>query len=118
LDSHTTGDGILSALKLLEVMIETDKSLSSLAAVMQIYPQVLKNVNLPASYPDLMRNKMVVDTIQIIEDKLGDKGRVLIRYSGTQPLLRVMVEGPDQGLIDEYCVLICESIKTVLKDEL
>ncbi len=118
LDSHTTGDGMLSALKLLEVMIETNESLSSLAAVMQVYPQVLKNVNLPVSCPDLMQNKIVVDTIQTIKDKLRDKGRVLIRYSGTQPLLRVMVEGPDQGLIDEYCLLICKSMNAVLKEEL
>ncbi|MBU0462083.1 MAG: phosphoglucosamine mutase, partial [Proteobacteria bacterium] len=118
LDVHTTGDGMLSALKLLEVMIETNESLSSLASIMKVYPQVLKNVEVPASSPDLMRNKLVVDTIKNIENNLNDKGRVLIRYSGTQPLLRVMVEGPDQDLIEKYCLSICNSIKSVLKDKL
>lgn len=114
LDSHTTGDGMLSALKLLEVMTETNESLSSLSSVMKVYPQVLKNVEIPASCPDLMQNKLVVDTIKKIEGNLGDKGRVLIRYSGTQPLLRVMVEGPDQALIEKYCLAICDSIKAAL----
>ena len=117
LDVHTTGDGMLSALKLLEVMIETNESLSSLASIMKVYPQVLKNVEVPESSPDLIKNKLVADTIQNIENKLNDKGRVLIRYSGTQPLLRVMVEGPDQDLIEKYCLAICNSIKSVLKDK-
>ena len=117
LDVHTTGDGMLSALKLLEVMIETNESLSSLASIMKVYPQVLKNVEVPESSPDLIKNKLVADTIQNIENKLNDKGRVLIRYSGTQPLLRVMVEGPDQDLIETYCLSICDSIKSVLKDK-
>jgi phosphoglucosamine mutase len=118
LDVHTTGDGMLSALKLLEVMIETKESLSSLAAVMTVYPQVLKNVEVPKSCQDLMENKLIADTIKAVEHKLDGRGRVLIRYSGTQPLLRVMVEGPDQGLIDQYCISICDSIKAVIKDEL
>ena len=118
LDSHTTGDGMLSALKLLEVMIETNESLSSLSSVMKVYPQVLKNVEIPLSCPDLMQNNLIVDTIKEVEGNLGDKGRVLIRYSGTQPLLRVMVEGPDQALIETYCLAICDSIKAVLKNKL
>jgi len=116
LDSHSTGDGMLSALKLLEVMIETNESLSSLTSVMTVYPQVLKNVAVPMDGQNIMEIGSVVDTIKKIEHKLEEKGRVLIRYSGTQPLLRVMVEGPDQGLIDQYCLLICKSIGAALKD--
>lgn len=115
LDAHTTGDGLLSALKLLEVMIETSEPLSRLASVMTVYPQVLKNVQLPASCPDLLENKLFVDTIKKIERALGDQGRVLIRKSGTQPLLRIMVEGPDQGLIETYCQLICDKADSILK---
>jgi len=114
LDLHTTGDGMLSALKLLEVMMETNESLSKLASVMRVYPQVLKNVQLPVSCPDLMENKTFVNTIKEVEGVLGSKGRVLIRYSGTQPLLRVMVEGPDQTLIEKYCSLICDTANCIL----
>jgi phosphoglucosamine mutase len=111
LDHHTTGDGMLSALKLIEVMLGTHQPLSRLVSVMTVYPQVLMNVKVDASRPDFMRIKPIADTIQAVETDLGDKGRVLIRYSGTQPLLRVMVEGPDQELTEQYCQNICNSIK-------
>ena len=111
LDSHTTGDGMLSALKLLEVILETNQPLSTLASVMTVYPQVLMNVQVDQSRPDFMEIKSIADTIEDVEKKLGDKGRVLIRYSGTQPLLRVMVEGPDQMVTEQYCHDICETIK-------
>jgi len=114
LDNHTTGDGMLTALRLLEVMLETHQSLSSLSSVMTVYPQVLMNVKVNTSRPDFTKNSIIADTIQSIEASLGDKGRVLIRYSGTQPLLRVMVEGPEQILIEKYCLDICESIKANL----
>lgn len=111
LDHHTTGDGMLSALKLLEVMIETDQRLSRLASVMTVFPQVLMNVKVNESRPDFMKIASIADTIQTIEKKLGHQGRVLIRYSGTQPLLRVMVEGPEQTTTEHYCREICRSIK-------
>ena len=113
LDYHTTGDGMLSALKLLEVMMETGQPLSSLASVMTVYPQVLMNVKVDKSRPNFIEIKTIADTIKVVEKKLGDKGRVLIRYSGTQPLLRVMVEGPDQSSVERYCKDICESIKKI-----
>lgn len=111
LDSHTTGDGMLSALKLLEVLIETDQSFSELSSVMTIFPQVLMNVEVNKSRPDFTKIDSIADTIKHIEQKLGNKGRVLIRYSGTQPLIRVMVEGPNQAIVEKYCSEICESIK-------
>jgi len=114
LDSHTTGDGMLSALKLLEVMIETNQSLSSLASVMTVYPQVLKNVPVNKTRPDFMKNNLIADTIKNVEHALGSHGRVLVRYSGTQPLLRVMVEGENQDLVESYCQAICDSIKKAL----
>ncbi len=111
LDYHTTGDGILSALRLLEIMVETNRSISELSSIMTQFPQVLMNVEVDESRPDFMNISKVAYTIKDIEKKLGDKGRVLIRYSGTQPLLRVMVEGPEQSIVERYCIDICESIK-------
>ncbi len=115
LDDHTTGDGILSALRLMEVMIETGKTLSDLSSIITTYPQVLMNVEVDHSRPDFMKIKPIADTIKAVETKLGDQGRVLIRYSGTQPLLRVMVEGPEEELTDQYCREICESIRANIK---
>lgn len=111
LDHHTTGDGLLSALKLVEVIIETGQSLSRLASAMTVYPQTLMNISVDESRPNFMKIKPIADTIRTIENRLGHKGRVLIRYSGTQPLLRVMVEGPDQKTTDQFCSEICNSIK-------
>lgn len=111
LDSHSTGDGMLSALKLLEVMMKDNKSLSQLASIITVYPQVLMNVEVDDSRPDFTKIKSIVDTIKVVESKLSSKGRVLVRYSGTQPLLRVMVEGPDQDMVEKHCLDICKSIK-------
>ncbi len=113
LDHHTTGDGILSALKLIEVILETGQPLSSLASVLTLFPQVLMNIKVDESRPDFYKNKYVLDTIQAIEKKLGVQGRVLVRYSGTQPLLRVMVEGPDLESTQRYCNEICDAIKAI-----
>ncbi|MCP3943150.1 MAG: phosphoglucosamine mutase [Desulfobacteraceae bacterium] len=111
LEDHTTGDGILSALKLIEVMVDTSRSLSDLASIMVVYPQVLMNVEVDASRPDFSKIAPIAQTIQAIEDQLRGSGRVLIRYSGTQPLLRVMVEGPDKNQTRGFCEEICKVIK-------
>jgi len=108
---HTTGDGILSALCLLRVMADTGKPLSELSSIMTVYPQVLMNVEVDASRPDFMKIKAIADEIEFVEQELKETGRVLVRYSGTQPLLRVMVEGPDSRITEEYCHRICNSIK-------
>lgn len=111
LDEQTTGDGVLSALKLIEVMQETQKPLSELAKVMTVYPQVLINVEVDASRPDFMKVPMVADAIKAVESQLGSQGRVLVRYSGTQPLLRVMVEGPEEDLTRQCCEKICAAVR-------
>lgn len=111
LQYHSTGDGMLSALRLLEVMIETEKSLSELSKIMTVYPQVLKNVEVDASRPDVNAIGPIKETIDQVESELGEKGRVLIRYSGTQPLLRVMVEGPELEKTQEFCDRICQTIE-------
>nr|WP_319492477.1 phosphoglucosamine mutase [uncultured Desulfobacter sp.] len=112
LDEQTTGDGLLSALKLIEVLIETQKPLSKLAEIMTVYPQVLINVEVDASRPDFMKVPKVADAIKAVESELGSQGRVLVRYSGTQPLLRVMVEGPEENMTRQCCEKICEAIRT------
>lgn len=93
LDHHTTGDGILTALKLIEAVQLESKTLSESAGLMQIFPQVLINVKVKEK-KDILLEPGIQKTIKTVEKKLGEKGRVLIRYSGTSPLLRIMVEGP------------------------
>lgn len=114
LNEHTTGDGMLSALKLLEVMTATGKPLSELADIMTVYPQVLMNVEVDASRPDFMEIPLIAHAIKEVETLLGEAGRVLVRYSGTQPLLRVMVEGPEKKLTRECCEKICAAIRETI----
>ncbi len=111
LKDHTTGDGMLTALKLLEVMAGTGKSLSELAEVMTVYPQILMNEEVDASRPDFTKIPLIADTIKAVETRLGEQGRVLVRYSGTQPLLRVMVEGPEEDITRKSCEKICQAIR-------
>jgi phosphoglucosamine mutase len=111
LDQHTTGDGLLSALKLLEVIIDTGISLSKLTNVIKLYPQILMNVKIDESRPDIMKMDSIASTIKSVEHRLNKHGRVLVRYSGTQPLLRVMVEGPEYDEITKYCSEICDTIR-------
>ena len=111
LKEHTTGDGLLTALKLLEVMLESGKKLSDLADIMTVYPQVLMNVEVDASRPDFTKIDTIACTIKEVENELGEEGRVLVRYSGTQPLLRVMVEGPKPDITRSCCERICSAIR-------
>lgn len=111
LDNHTTGDGLLSALRLMTVMAETGRTLSDLASVMQVFPQVLKNVEVDTSCPDFMQIPAIAEAIEAVSSRLGKNGRVLVRYSGTQPLLRVMVEGPEKEVTTAGCDQICQAIQ-------
>ena len=101
LDLHTTGDGLLAGVKLLEVMTQKGRPLSQLAGIMTAYPQILVNtwVN---SKPDLSEIPGLFSEIQKLKNQLGDKGRVLVRYSGTQNLCRVMVEGPSRREVEAF----------------
>jgi len=100
LDYNTTGDGVLSALRLLEVMLLAGKPLSELAAIMERYPQHLINVRVKDRKP-LEAIPEIARTVSRVEKKLGDHGRVLIRPSGTEPVIRIMVEGRDRDLVVE-----------------
>ncbi|WP_437293691.1 phosphoglucosamine mutase [Sorangium sp. So ce426] len=111
LDHATTGDGIVAALQVLAIMMEEDKPLSELASkAMQRVPQVLENATFATRLPldSMQRTRVTVDRI---EKTLGDKGRILVRWSGTEPKLRVMVEGEDASTIGAYALEIIEAAK-------
>ncbi len=110
LNDHTTGDGLLAALKLIEAMKSMDKPLSELNCLMSVYPQVLLNVTV-SQKPDIATISAISDSIKDVENRLGEKGRVLVRYSGTQPLCRVMVEGQDAKETERYCSELADIIK-------
>ncbi|MBN1104299.1 MAG: phosphoglucosamine mutase [Deltaproteobacteria bacterium] len=113
LDHHTTGDGILTALQLIAAMIRSGKPLSELAGMMEIFPQKLINVAVK-SKPDIATVPHVVDAIRQVEAELGERGRVLVRYSGTQNACRVMVEGPTDALTEKYCRQIADTVRSAL----
>ena len=115
LDEATTGDGLLSALHLLQVMVETKKPLSELASVMQVMPQALVNAKVPVHKKDnYMDYAEIKDAIEAIEKKFAGNGRVLIRPSGTEPLVRVMIEGQDQKEIEAEAKKLAELIQTTM----
>jgi phosphoglucosamine mutase len=111
LDHMTTGDGVLGALQVLAVMLESQKPLSELRRVMTRYPQVLVNLKVKEKRP-LSDLPVVTTLIGNIERKLGGDGRVLVRYSGTEPKVRVMVEGTDEVAIQGYADEIARAIET------
>jgi phosphoglucosamine mutase len=113
LDHHTTGDGLVTAMQLVAAMVRTGKPLSELAQMMDIYPQKLINIEVKKK-PDISTIPQISETIGRIEKELGDDGRVLVRYSGTQNICRVMVEGPSDGVTEKYCEEIAEIAKSIL----
>ncbi|GAB3796048.1 phosphoglucosamine mutase [Virgibacillus kimchii] len=113
LDYNTTGDGMLSALQLVNVMKETGKSLSELAGEMTIFPQVLKNVKVIDKHA-VINNTRIQEEINAVENELGEKGRVLVRPSGTESLVRVMVEAPTKEECETYVDRVVKVIENVL----
>jgi phosphoglucosamine mutase len=113
LQHHTTGDGVLTALQVLSSMKKEGKPLSELAKIMHVFPQSLINVD-TKSRPEISTVPEIVSVIKAVEQKLGDKGRVLIRYSGTQNMCRVMVEGPTKEETLEYCKQIADVVRAKL----
>jgi len=113
LNHHTTGDGTLAAIQLVTSMIREKKTLSELSAVMDVYPQELINVEVGRK-PEISTVPQLMEAIHAVESELGDHGRVLVRYSGTQNLCRVMVEGPTDDLTAKYCEQIADVVKNSL----
>lgn len=113
LDYNTTGDGMLTALQLVNVLKDTGKPLSELAAEMPKYPQVLKNVNV-IDKNQVFTNQRITEAIEKVEEELGDHGRVLVRPSGTEPLVRVMIEAPTK----EECDVHADQLVAVIQEQL
>lgn len=112
LDHLTSGDGMLTGVQLLNIMVETGKPLSELATEMPTYPQVLKNV--PVENKDeMMKNETLLEAIRNVEEELGESGRVLVRPSGTESLIRVMVEAETEAQCEQYVNQLVETIESL-----
>ncbi len=112
LELATTGDGIVSALMVLIVMKNEGKSLKELAAEIPLYPQVLINITIENA-KELAKHKDVLSHASEIDKALGNKGRTLIRASGTQPMLRVMVEAQDKDLAEKFATQLADTVKNI-----
>ena len=107
----TTGDGILTAIMLMEVILEKKQSLGTLCRGMQMFPQLLKNVRV-ADKPAAVNNPKVQEEVQKITAALGDNGRILLRESGTEPVVRVMVEAGTDELCQRYVDQMIQLMKS------
>lgn len=115
LKENTTGDGLLSALHLLQVMVETQKPLSELATIMEVLPQALVNAKVPNHKKEkFMEYPEIADAVNKLTEKFAGEGRVLIRPSGTEPKVRVMIEGKDQEMIEKDAKELAELIQNVM----
>jgi len=112
-DYATTGDGLLTALRVLDVMRESGEDLDTLTGDLEVYPQLLVNVRVQNKRPLADLNE-VNEEIRRAESEFGDAGRVLVRFSGTEPLARVMVEGPELGRVEHFANSIAAAIRAEL----
>jgi phosphoglucosamine mutase len=110
LDANTTGDGMITLLSMLAIMVRKQRPLSELKKIVQRYPQVLINVRV-RERRDLTTLEPVAKAMRHVVGALGDRGRLLVRYSGTEPLVRVMVEGEDLGAVKIYGEEVAEVIR-------
>ncbi len=113
LDHHTTGDGILTALQLIAAMLRAGEPLSELAKLMEVFPQRLINVDV-ASKPPLESVPEIVEAVAQVEAELKGEGRVLVRYSGTESLCRVMVEGPTVEMTERFATQLAAVVKAAI----
>ena len=116
LDHNTTGDGLITALQILAVMRRSGRFLSELCADFQHFPQTLVNVRVTEQRP-LEELPTVQRTVQRVEKELGGRGRVVLRYSGTEPKIRVMVEGEDDVQVEAYAHAIADELRAALGPE-
>jgi phosphoglucosamine mutase len=113
LQHHTTGDGLITALQVLAAIKKEGKPLSELARIMTVFPQMLINIDVQRK-PEIESVPEIMAAIKQAEEKLGDKGRVLVRYSGTQNMCRVMVEGPTKKETETLCRRIADVVQKAL----
>jgi len=114
LDRHTTGDGIIAALQVLAALRANGETLNEACADLQLYPQTLVNVRLTAGF-DWKQGASIDAAVRAATAKLGEAGRVLLRPSGTEPLLRVMVEGSDATLVDAQAQAIADVVREAMQ---
>ena len=107
----TTGDGLLTSLKIIEVMKRTGLKISELAQEMEKHPQILVNLKLENS-EEILHHKLVLEALQRGENRLGECGKLVVRPSGTEPLVRIMAQGPEQYLLEEVIDDIKQAIET------
>jgi phosphoglucosamine mutase len=112
LDKTTTGDGLISALQVLAVMIQSGAGLAELGAAMRRYPQVLLNVRVAKRF-DPTTQPTVAHAVEEVERRLGGRGRIVLRASGTEPVIRVMVEGSDASLVKQGARDIAAAVEAV-----
>jgi phosphoglucosamine mutase len=117
LEMTTTGDGIISALQVLDAMVESGESLSTLKTGMEKYPQTMINVRIDKQV-DLSKMTNVQDAMRTAESELGDKGRILLRPSGTEPLVRVMVEGEIETQVNAIAESLAHEVRTGISERL
>ncbi|WP_318475669.1 phosphoglucosamine mutase [Photobacterium leiognathi] len=110
LDKVTTGDGIVAGLQVMASIVASKMSLKELCDGMTMFPQVLENVRFKGE-SDPLQSEAVISATKLVEKKLGDNGRVLLRKSGTEPLIRVMVEGQDAAAVQQYALDIAKAVK-------
>ena len=113
LDYNTTGDGILTGIQLVDTVVSSGKSLSELKSAMRKYPQVLVNVRV-GDKSKYEGNTAILEAVAEVEQLLSDNGRVLVRPSGTESLIRVMAEGPDKEELERYVNQIADVVKREL----
>ena len=113
LDMTTTGDGIISALQVLDIMVDSEKNLFDLKSGMEKYPQMMINVKIDKDI-DLSKMANVQDAVRTAESELGDKGRILLRPSGTEPLVRVMVEGEIETQVNAIAQSLANEVRSSL----
>ena len=115
LDENTTGDGLLSALHLLQVLVDSKKPLSELAGIMKVLPQALVNAKVSNAVKDrYLDYPQIKEAIDKLEARFAGEGRVLIRPSGTEPKVRVMIEGKDKKVIDEEAKKLADLIEKTM----
>lgn len=114
LDRTSTGDGIVSALQVLEVMVSKGKSLAELTSDVQKLPQVMINVPVSGQVSDLAGSTTITEAVKSVESELGDTGRVILRPSGTEPLIRVTLEGTDENQVNQ----LAKNLADVVRNEL
>jgi len=116
LDRASTGDGIVSALQILEVMVTTGQSLKDLAAHVRKLPQVMINVPIKGKVADLTDSETIRKAVESVESRLGGTGRVILRPSGTEPLIRVTLEGADENQVNELAEELADVVRQELAD--